>query len=97
MDLIDSTGGAMVSVSDDPLEPTSGTTHDPSQVGILLAAQIRQILTYYQIEVELPMRFDKPQTWKLETTPMKNRHTRVIYPRTLPPCRDLKSAVVPAP
>jgi hypothetical protein len=95
-DLIDSTGGAAVSVNDDPSAPTSGTAHDPMKVGILLAAQIRQIFTYYQIEVELPTRFDKPRAWKLETTLKNKRHARVIYPGTLLPCAEPKAAVVPA-
>lgn len=94
-DLVNSTGGTGVSVNDDPLGPTSGTAHDPIQVGILLAAQIRQVFAYYEVEVELPTRLDRPRHWKLEAAPANKRHARVIYPGVLLPCAELKSAAVP--
>jgi hypothetical protein len=94
-DLINSTGGAGVSVNDDPLVPTSGTAHDPIQLGILLAAQIRQVFAYYEVEVELLTQFDKPRDWKLEAALANKRHARVIYPGVLLPCAEPKSAAVP--
>jgi hypothetical protein len=97
-DLVDSTGGSAVTAEYDAMAPSSGKIPTgPRQAAELVVGQMRQVLVYYEVEVELPGRWDKAKDWKLETAHLKERYVRVVYPRTLAPCPAHPSVAATTP
>jgi hypothetical protein len=61
----------------------------PTELGIDLAAQLRQLTSFYQVEFDLPEKIDRPQDWKLSLTGLEKSQRENItltYPHRLLPC-----------
>lgn len=86
-DLVEASGGYAVT-ADEPLKaPASGIAlNGTSDAELQFALQMRQLLAYYEVEVELPERLNKPQGWKLQAKSPTVGTLQVFYPRTLMPC-----------
>lgn len=92
-DLVESSGGYAVGLQEPLQIPASGISlKGTSDAEILLQLQARQLVAYYQVEVELPARLDKPQTWKMQAKSPKVGDLIVFYPRELMPCSASETA-----
>jgi len=61
----------------------------PTQLGESLAAQFRQISSFYRVTIEFPESIDKPQNWNLELAGFsKSQRNKLVltYPKMLVPC-----------
>ena len=69
--------------------PLFDKTGQPTQFGIALEEQRRQLSTFYRVEINLPETVDKTREWKLNLTGFSKpqRDTLILrYPRLLAPC-----------
>lgn len=92
-DLVQETGGYQL-VIDAPLQvPKAGISMSGnSNAELQLEHQARQLVAYYNVEVELPERLDKSSGWKLKATGPKHGELLMFYPRELMPCSPSESA-----
>jgi VWA domain-containing protein len=63
---------------------------NPTRAGLLLAAQARQMLSFYRLDIDLPSVVDKPREWKLDLVGLgkSQREALVLtYPHILLPCQ----------
>jgi len=83
-DLVEATGGVYVTPTRS--EQTLWWAHRDDQGTLspqVLTHQLRQIIGYYNLRIELPGPIYKASTWELK---VGLRGTEVIYPHVLPPC-----------
>jgi von Willebrand factor type A domain len=85
-DLVESSGGYSVRLNPPPNLSTGISLNGTSPAEILLALQLRQLVAYYDVKVELPEPINKPQGWKLQAKSPKLGDLVAFYPRTLMPC-----------
>jgi hypothetical protein len=91
-DLVETSGGYSVMLNPPPNLPASGISlNGASPAEILLALELRQLVAYYEVKVELPEPINKPQNWKLQAKSPKLGDLVAFYPHTLMPCSTSKA------
>jgi hypothetical protein len=86
-ELVEASGGYAVSLEQPLKVPASGIAlNGAGEAELLLELQMRQLVAYYRVEVELPESLVTPQGWKLQAKSPKLGNLTVFYPRTLMPC-----------
>jgi hypothetical protein len=100
-DLVDSTGGFTVGFDRNSVKSYfpaadlfSEKSGKPTQLALLLRLQVRQMIDYFRLLVELPGPVQTSAAWKLKLKDSKElKGSLLYYPRTLAPCSAGSPAV----